>query len=131
MVVLAGTLVSLVVSGRKQEKAAVKVIPHEIVRTSPATGVRMLAPRELQVADPGPDTSVEIRNSGATLFHRLLLKITYFDTRGRELETRDLAVEQPIGPGETIKIEVPSASEAPVGSVRRAVRVAYAETSTP
>lgn len=129
MVVLVGALVSLVVSGRRQEEAGTKTIPHEIIRSSPATAVHMLAPSELRVTDVGPGAVMQITNSGGTLFHHLLLKVTYFDRRGHELETRDVSVDQPIRPGETVTVEGPSATDAPAGSVRRTVRVAYGETS--
>lgn len=130
MVALVAAIVSLVVSGRKAEKAAAKIIPHEIIRTSPATAVRLLAPPELSVTDRGPEAALEIRNSGEVPFRGALLKILYYDHAGRVLETRDVVVNQSIAPGETVAVEASVSGAAPEGSARRSVRVAYGETSS-
>jgi len=115
--VLAGSLVALVIQGRRAEKqAALSPKAEERVRESRPTPTRVLAPSDLAVveskmtlrpaADPAAGTpsaahTLTFSNSGRIAYEGLVLRITYYSAAQKLLDSRVSRLPLELPPGET------------------------------
>jgi hypothetical protein len=101
--VLVAALVSLVIRGRRMEKEQAAE-PTEVVRQAPASPVRVLAPRDLEIASSTMQVKsdhtalheIELRNRGTVSYSGILLKFAYQDNSGKSLETRTCLLDKTV-----------------------------------
>jgi hypothetical protein len=130
MVMLLATLVSLVVQGRKKEQEqrekSLKA-PLEIVRTSPSSPTRVLAPADLAVVEAGGGSTAGLQNLGGNKYRSPMLRLGYLDRKGKSLGNRDRGFDLDLPAGQTIALPDLDPPDAPAGWARRSIRVLYAE----
>lgn len=144
---LAAVLAYLVIEGRRQEKRRQEVPKTvEIVRDSPPSLTRVIAPDDLEIvesrmeiseaaegkgsAPAGSLTAIHtfsIRHKGSTRYHSLALKIAYLNSDGSQIITRVVPVSEAPAPGETRSIAGVKSEGIPVGAVKCEARIAYAD----
>ena len=142
MVLLGAVLVSLVLSGRKQELQQAAA-PAEIVKTAKATPTRSMAPEDLDAgeskveltvaarnrknaAGPGARCRLVIRNRGRIAYHDLMLKLQCLGSGGKHVGELTQPVPETIQPGQVLTIPEVIIDTLPAGTARCAVSVSYA-----
>ena len=142
MVLLGAVLVSLVLSGRKEEMRLAKA-PSEIVKIAKATPTRSLAPADLDVADSkvelaAPDRKqknaagqvarcqIVIRNHGQIAYHDAMLKLRCLGSNGKDIDSRTQFVPETIQPGQTLTIRDVTIEKIPPRTARCTLSVLYA-----
>ena len=141
-VLLGAVLVSLVLSGRKEEKRLASA-SSEIVRTAKATPTRSMAPGDLDVGESrvelvAPDRNQKnaagpvarcqlvIRNHGQIAYHDVMLRLQCLGIRGKDLDYRTQLVPETIQPGQILTIRDVTIDKIPPGTARCLLSVFYA-----
>jgi len=142
MVLLGAVLVSLVISGRKEEQRKATV-PTEIVKTAKATATRSMAPEDLDVgeskvqltaasrnqsgaAEPRALCQLVIRNRGRIAYHDLALKLQCLGSSGKQLGQLTQLVPETVQPGQVLTISDVMIDKLPAGTARCTLSVLYA-----
>ena len=144
---LAAVLVYLVIQGRRQEKQEQTTSrPVEIVRESPPSLTRVIAPDDIgiieskmELGSPGakavPAVSVGVtathqfvvRNNGRTAYHSFVLKLSYVGQREKVLQTRMVPVAEGLKPGQERSITDIKVENVPAGASRCMAHIASAD----
>jgi hypothetical protein len=144
---LAAALVYLVIQGRRQEKQRQTTSrPVEIVRESPPSLTRVIAPDDIGIieskmelgspgAQAGPAGSAGvtathhfvIRNNGRTAYHSFVLKLSYIGHQEKVLETRMVPVAEMLQPGQVRSIAEIKVENVPAGATRCIAKIASAD----
>ena len=141
-ILLGAVLVSLVLSGRKEEKRLASA-PSEIVRTAKATPTRSMAPGDLDVGESkvelvAPDRNhknaagpvarcqLVIRNHGQIAYHDVMLRLQCLGSSGKDLDYRTQLVPETIQPGQILTIRDVTIEKIPPGTARCLLSVFYA-----
>ncbi len=143
---LVAVLVWLAVQGRKEEVALESETPLEDFRSVAPSALRVIDPRDLEVAQarmellpPGEMVGtaishgfsarhhIVIRNGGSVGYGDLLLKLSYLAGNGKELESVTAKASVRLPPGETVSLEEITVEGVPEGAARCIVRILYAE----
>ena len=144
---LAAVLLVLVVKGRKAEKlqqAASR--PVEVVRTSPPSLTRVIAPDDVEIVEskmdletpelqPGQEAAsgrtarhhLVIRDVGSIAYHNFGLKVVYVGRENRVLETKTVPVAELLQPGQARSISEVKVENVPSGTLKCDVKIAYAD----
>jgi hypothetical protein len=109
-VVLIAVLVSLILQGRRLEKAQARK-PIAVIHDYKASATRVLAPAELEITSDTMKVTgntahhqIDIRNNGKFPYREIQLKIFYVDNSGKILAVRTHLVTETIKPGAALKI---------------------------
>jgi hypothetical protein len=144
---LAAALVYLVIQGRRQEKRRRTTSrPVEIVRESPPSLTRVIAPDDIgiieskmelgapgawagQVAPAGVTATHHfvVGNNGRTAYHSFMLKLSYIGHQEKVLETRMLPVAEMLQPGQVRSIGEIKVDNVPAGAVKCIAKIASAD----
>jgi hypothetical protein len=142
MVLLGAVLVSLVLSGRKEEMRLGSA-PSEVVKTAKATPTRSMAPGDLDITEskvelvaparnqksavgPVAHCQLVIRNHGQIAYHDVMLKLHCLRSNGKDLDYRTQLVPETIQPGQILTIPDVTIDEIPPGTARCTLSVLYA-----
>jgi hypothetical protein len=142
MVLLGAVLVSLVLSGRKEEQRQAAA-PTEIVKTAKATATRSMVPEDLDVgesrveltaadrnqkhtAEPQARCRLVIRNHGRIAYHDLVLKLQCLGSSGKHLGQLTQLVPETIQPGQVLTIPEVLIDKLPAGTAKCTLSVLYA-----
>ncbi len=145
-IMLAGALAYLVIQGRRQEKLQRTASrPVEVIRNSPASLTRVLAPDDLDIAEskvefgppaskPGQEATGEtathslvIRNSGLAAYHSLGLRVSYLGRGNKVLGTQTVPVADLIQPGQARSIPELKVDNVPAGTLKCEVKILYGD----
>jgi hypothetical protein len=141
---LAAVLVYLVIQGRRQEKQQRTTSrPIEIVRESPPSLTRVIAPDDIgiieskmELGSPGAQAGLAgvtathhfvVGNNGRTAYHSFVLKLFYIGHGEKVLETRMVPVAEMLQPGQAHSIAEIKVENVPAGATRCMAKIASAD----
>jgi hypothetical protein len=146
-IMLVTVLVYLVVQGRRQEKQGSPSRPVEVVRESPPSLIRVIAPddlgiieSEMELSHPGAQARpagvtathrIVVGDTGRSAYHGFVLKLSYIGPGGKVLETRMVPVAEMLQPGQARSISGIKVENVPAGTIKCAAKIASADLEPP
>ena len=144
---LAAVLAYLVIQGRRQEKQQQTTSrPVEIVRESPPSLTRVIAPADIGIIEskmelgapgararqlaPAGVTATHhfvVGNNGRSAYHSFVLKLFYIGHQEEVLETRMVPVAEVLQPGQARSIAEIKVENVPAGATKCTAKIASAD----
>jgi hypothetical protein len=136
-------LVYLVVQGRHQEKQGTSSRPVEVIRESPPSLIRVVAPDDLGIIEAsmelGPPSAqgsatgvtathrIVVVNRGNTSYHSFVLRLSYIGPGEKVLETRMVPVPDLLQPGQVRSITEMKIENVPATATKCFAKIASAD----